>query len=234
MIVYELVGSEQHSSYQELEIANVTRQYDFLKSMVRVSVQLGRPFLSSHVVKALNFHAITCLHTNAGEYRPCEVVVGDHNPPAHFRVQALMDDFINGVNRNWESSDPIVLSAFVLWRLNYIHPFINGNGRTARAACYFVLCLKVGGLLPGTTLLPELLQQHRPRYVEALRAADASLATGQLNLMPLHALIEELVQVQADSAQVGPPEHLVGEPIVIPDDSFPDPAQMGEEEQEDR
>lgn len=208
MIVFELVGTEQNQTYQELEIANVSRQYGFLQSMVGASLQLGRPFLSSNVIKAFNFHAITCLHTNAGEYRPCEVTVGDHQPPRHFQVQALMDDFINNINRNWESTDPIGLAAFVLWRLNFIHPFINGNGRTARATCYYVLCLKLGGLLQGTVMLPELLSQNRPRYVEALVAADASLKTGKLDLDKLHNLIAELVEQQinsANSTNIAPP-----------------------------
>ena len=62
------------------------------------------------------------------------VTVGDYHPPEHYRVQALMDDFVNNVNRSWENADPVVLATLVLWRLNNIHPFINGNGRTARAA----------------------------------------------------------------------------------------------------
>jgi hypothetical protein len=65
------------------------------------------------------------------------------------------------------------LAWMALWRLNYI-PFINGNGRTARAASYFVLCCKAGGWLPGNPILPELLRQNRPAYVAALQKADAS------------------------------------------------------------
>ncbi len=200
MILFEIVGSESDPVYQDLEIANGTRQYDFLRSIVSASLAVQRPFLSSHVIKALNFQAITCLHTNAGEYRPCPVTVGPYSPPDHYRVQALMDDFVNIVNRTWESSQPIALAAFVLWRLNHIHPFINGNGRTARAASYFVLCVKLGLWLPGSTILPELLRRERPRYVEALRKGDASLSTGTLDLGELHALISELLEEQIKSA----------------------------------
>jgi Fic family protein len=87
-----------------------------------------------------------------------------------------MDDFVNTVNRVREQSDSVVLASFVLWRMNAIHPFINGNGRTARAASYFVLCVKSGGWLPGAPILPELLRQNRLEYVSALQAADQSLA----------------------------------------------------------
>jgi fido (protein-threonine AMPylation protein) len=210
MILFEILGTEQHSTYQDLEIANGARQYDFLRSLVTASLAVGKPFLSSQILHALNFHAIACLHTNAGEYRPCEVFVGKHTPPAHYRVSALMDDFINTVNRLWETSDAVTLACLVLWRLNFIHPFINGNGRTARAGCYFVLCVKANSWLPGTTILPELLRRERARYVDALVHADTSFHAGALDLAPLHALISELLLEQlsphVQNAQPTPPQ----------------------------
>jgi fido (protein-threonine AMPylation protein) len=213
VILFEIVGSEQHSVYQDLEIANGNRQYDFLRSIVAASMAVQRPFLSSHVIKAFNFQAITCLHTNAGEFRPCKVTVGTYEPPEHFRVQALMDDFVNIVNRIWETTDALALAAFVLWRLNHIHPFINGNGRTARAASYFVLCVKLGTWLPGATILPELLRRERVRYVDALQKGDASLLTGTLDLSELHALMSELLEEQIKSAS---PPGGEAEPVDVP------------------
>lgn len=214
MIVFEIVGSESHPVYQDLEIANGNRQYDFIRSVVATSLAVQRAFLSTHVIKAFNFHAITCLHTNAGEFRPCPVQVGDYLPPEHYRVQALMDDFVNTVNRSWETVDAVALAAFVLWKLNHIHPFINGNGRSARAASYFVLCVKAGGWLPGQTILPELLRLNRDRYVQALKAADLSWTSGTLDLSLLHALMSELIEHQLQSAGVSPP--------VPPSDPSPD------------
>lgn len=199
MYIFEIVENETHPVYQKLAIENGVRQYDFLKSVVEAAVAIKRPFLSQSVLKALNFQAITCLHTNAGEYRPCEVKVGEHQPPPRYRVQALMDDFVNQVNREWDATDPVVLAAFVLWRLNYIHPFINGNGRTARAACYFVLCLKTNLWLPGDVTLPELITQHRDEYYAALRHADAMHTQAKLDLEPLHALLSNLLSQQLAS-----------------------------------
>lgn len=199
MILFELTGSEQHPAYQALEISNGERHYSFLQSIVAASLEVGRPFLSQYVVKAINYHAIACLHTNAGEYRPCEVVVGTHEPPQHFRVAALMDDFVNMVNRRWEAEDPVALAAYVLWRLNFIHPFINGNGRTARATSYFVLCMKAGGWLKGDVILPELIRQNRAEHVEALRLADKSYSVGKLDLTALHDLMVRLLKQQLES-----------------------------------
>lgn len=112
-----------------------------------------------------------------------------------------MEDFVNMVNRNWETSDPITLAAFVLWRLNWIHPFINGNGRTARAACYFVLYLKAGQWLRGTTILPELIRRERAQYIAALQQVDR--AGGDLT--PLATLLSALLTEQLRSVPSSPP-----------------------------
>ncbi|MBC6442565.1 MAG: Fic family protein [Rhodobacteraceae bacterium] len=132
MIVHDLAGGEDHPAYQKLAKANLLRQYDFLRSVVEVSLKLDRPFLSQTVLKALNFHAIACLHSSAGMYRPCRVRVGEKDDfPEPWQIPDQMDDFVNMVNRHWAEWDDFALAAFVLWRLNRIHPFINGNGRTA-------------------------------------------------------------------------------------------------------
>lgn len=215
MIVFELTGSEQHSVYQALEISNGNRHYDFLLSIVVACLAMGRPFLSQQIIKALNFHAIACLHIRAGEYRPCDVTAGQHQPPSFYRVPALMDDFVNVVNRGWEQADPVALATFVLWRLNNIHPFINGNGRTARASCYYVLCVKAGGLLPGTTILPELIRQNHQEYVAALQEGHDSAGA---NLARLHALVSRLLAEQLQSAQpppAAPPAQLSPPPAPI-------------------
>lgn len=77
-----------------------------------------------------------------------------------------MNAFVNEINRHLEATDALTLAAYCLWRLNHIHPFINGNGRTARALCYYVLCVKFGGPLPGAPILPELIRRDREQYVE--------------------------------------------------------------------
>ena len=211
MILFELTNQrEDHPAYRALELANAERHYGFLQSIVEAAVAVNRPFLSQTVIKAINYHAIACLHTNAGEYRPCPVTVGNHNPPAHHRVHDLMDDFVNTVNRQWDSVEPVRLAAYVLWRLNYIHPFINGNGRTARAACYFVLCLKAGGWLGGHPILPELLRQSKETYIQALQVADQG---GEQALNPLCALISSLLNQQLFSQPLTNPPNQ-GRPVI--------------------
>ncbi|SUS04190.1 conserved hypothetical protein [uncultured Defluviicoccus sp.] len=83
-----------------------------------------------------------------------------------------MDDFVEEVEGLWDGTNALLLASFVLWKLNAIHPFVNGNGRTARAICYYVLCVKSNGLLPGAKILPELIRENRDEYVRILKTTD--------------------------------------------------------------
>ena len=195
MDLYELVGDEQHPVYQDMASANNDRHYGFMFSAVQAAVALGRPLLSQSLIKAINFHAIVGLHHEAGQYRSHAVIVGAYNPPSHFRVESLMDDLVNDLNWRWQAAGAVELAAYALWRINNIHPFVNGNGRTARAVCYFILCVKLGGLLPGSIIFPEKLRQEPMRsslYVPCLRSAD------QGDIAPLTNLIRALFVEQVN------------------------------------
>ncbi|MDQ3557770.1 MAG: Fic family protein [Pseudomonadota bacterium] len=107
--------------------------------------------------------------------------VGDHKPP-HFKdVPDWMDRFISNVQENWSIWTPTELAAYGLWRLNWIHPFVEGNGRTARATCYYILCVRSGALLPGRKVLPERIKESLTGYESGLQAADRAWETDHLD-----------------------------------------------------
>lgn len=201
MILFESCGlREGHPAYANLAAANYLRQIDLLDSLIDAALATNQLCLSQTVIKALNYHAIACLHPYAGEYRPCEVDVGSFRPPAHYRVTSLMDDMVNRVNSSWGTVEPLSLAAYVLWKINWIHPFINGNGRTSRAACYYVLSLGIGGRMGGRVILPELIRQNRPQYVAALQAIDQSTEPEFFKrVQPLRILLGQLLMKQVAS-----------------------------------
>lgn len=213
MILFDLDPTEYDPTYQALQVSNLNRQYDFLRSIVHASIATNRIYVSTAVLKAFNFHAIVCLHSAAGEFRQCPVHIGDgkgHKPPQWIFVQALMDDFINQINTSISNADPVLLASFALWKLNWIHPFVNGNGRTARLVAYYILCLKFGGMIAGAPSLPELLRRERGQpndpYVLALQAVDKSYKDkGVPDLAPLHSLLESLLTEQLQSATAKQP-----------------------------
>ena len=193
MNLYELNDGENNPVYQQVAASNHARHYGFLLSMIVAAIDSNKPWLSETLIKAINFHAIVGLHSQAGEYRSAEVTVGSLQPPASYRVKALMEDFVNSINWNWQHADGTALAAYALWQINLIHPFVNGNGRTARAVCYYILCVKAGGLLPGNTILPEIIRNEpkRTAYVQALKEADRG-DISQLTALIRQALTEQL------------------------------------------
>ena len=76
---------------------------------------------------------------------------------------------------------------------NWIHPFVKGNGRTARAACYYLICLKHGKLLPGKKIVPERIRENRQPYYAALQAADRAWDEGKLDVSEIAKYLGELL-----------------------------------------
>ena len=190
------LGSEDHQLYKDVALRNYRRYQTLLETLIEAALEVdpNRAWLTHGLIKAINLHAIVALHEEAGQYRSTTVTVGSYHPPPPAKVEGLMDSLIHEVNGQWHSEDPVALAAHCLWKINYIHPFPNGNGRTARGVCYFVLCVKLGGLLPGSTNLIELMAKpHRREYVEALEQADNG------DVVPLMQLVNQLLGVQLTS-----------------------------------
>ena len=93
------------------------------------------------------------------------------------------------------------LAAYVLWRINWIHPFADGNGRTARAVSYLVMCVKMGCRIPGVHTIPDMIAENKRPYYQALEAADQVwLAENRIDLSALEKLLGDLLAAQLVSA----------------------------------
>ena len=196
MNLVTLPGGQHNPLYREVRSHNSARYLHFLSTLIMASISIKRPLLAEWHTKAINYQAIVMLHKEAGEYRQVEVEVGNHIPPVWQEVPRLMHEFVEYVNTNWTEASDLHLAAYSIWRINHIHPFINGNGHTARAVCYYILCMKAGGLLIGSPSLPELLAgPEHARYIGAIRIADETN-----DLIPLMSLIGELVRLQLGSS----------------------------------
>src|SRR3546814_17294830 len=123
--------------------------------------------------------ALEGLSPYAGTFRPSAVEIGQskHTPPAAHLVPGLVEEMCDYVMDNFAAAQALHLCAYVMWRLNWIHPFTDGNGRTSRALSYFVLCAKVGYRLPGHETLPEQIAADKAPYSAALEAADLKWRT---------------------------------------------------------
>lgn len=183
--------------FARVQEQNLLRQYDLLTNCIEIGLTKGIEAFDKYTLWSLNAVAVANIAQFGGRFREQPIYVGNHIPP-HFKdVSNLVDQFISIVHENWDIIDhPTILPAYALWRLNWIHPFIEGNGRTARAACYYLICLRHGGLLPGRKIVPERIRENRERYYAALQAADRHWAEGQFNVDDLAAYLADLLEAQ--------------------------------------
>jgi len=156
----------------------------------------GHTALDKYTLWALNHVAVANISQFGGRFREEPIYVGNHLPPHFKEVPELMDRFISTIHENWFNWTPTEMAAYGLWRLNWIHPFIEGNGRTARATCYYLLCAKSGSLLPGKKIVPERIREDRAGYVAGLREADRAWHEGNLDFSELESYLARLLEAQ--------------------------------------
>lgn len=183
--------------YAKIEEHNLLRQYDLLSNCIEIGLEKGIESFDKYTLWALNYAAVANIAQMGGRYREDPISVGNHRTP-HFKdVPNHMDRFFSIVHENWTIHDhPTLLAAYALWRLNWVHPFVEGNGRTARAACYYLICMKQGRLLPGKKTVPERIRENRAPYIEALIAADEEWEQGRYDVSKLAVYLEGLLQAQ--------------------------------------
>jgi Fic family protein len=130
-----------------------------------------------------------------GQFRSGPVYIGgsQHVPPPAVDVPALVVDMCETINNG---TDPHQMAAYAMWRMNWIHPFTNGNGRTSRAVAYLVLCAKLGFRLPGKRTVPDMIASYKNPYYKALEAADAAWAAGNLDVSVMQSLMVDLLKKQ--------------------------------------
>lgn len=97
---------------------------------------------------------------------------------------------------SWHTATPIHLASYVMWRLNWIHPFPDGNGRTSRAGSYLVMCAKLGYLIPGHTTIPHRIAADKRTYYRALEAADNADQEGRIDVSAMESVLETFLEAQ--------------------------------------
>jgi Fic family protein len=148
--------------FAKIQEQNLLRQYDLLSNCIEIGLQKNIEAFDKYTLWALNYVAVANIAQFGGRYRQEPIYVGNHRPPHFKEVSDHMDRFFSVIHENWTILEhPTGLAAYALWRLNWIHPFVEGNGRTARAACYYLICLRQGKLLGGKKIVPERIRENR-------------------------------------------------------------------------
>lgn len=179
------------------EAENGILQFDLALDIIRSFIkEPERPFrLRSSMILNLHRAALDGLYALAGTWRntPVKIYGSVHQPPEASFVSEEIERLCDYVNDNWSTSNGVHLAAYVLWKLNWIHPFADGNGRTARAIAYVVLSIKLDSLLPGAPTIPEQIAGNKQPYYDALEAADKHLAAGKIDVSELEKMLSAMI-----------------------------------------
>lgn len=209
---WDLVDGE---TAHQIEVLNYANQVNVIEALVRLLLHKAPAapegggcghFPSQLAFKELHRAGTLFLLEKPGEYREGEVHVAMadgtivHNPPTAAEVQDQMNQFFIWLGARWPGKDAVYLAALCLWMLNWIHPFKNGNGRTARGFAYACLSLKLGFVLPGSPTVIDLVMQNRDQYQAALKVADIAFeAGGEPDLGAMSSFIGNLLIQQLSS-----------------------------------
>jgi len=137
---------------------------------------------------------------NAGQYRELSVRIGgsDHQPPDAWEVARLMNEWGDWLNGDALQEDSITRAAVAHHRFVAIHPFIDGNGRTAR--------LLMNLLLMRDGYPPSVIQQiNRAQYYTVLAQADRGNSSPLVNFVGRAVEQSLTLYLQACKPMLAPP-----------------------------
>lgn len=120
---------------EHLEVINHKEAIEFLEELINDNSELSEMDIK-------NIHALVLKgidDENAGRYRTENVIISgaSHIPPESVVVPELMEKLIYRYDEWKERYHPIIVAALLHAEFVKIHPFIDGNGRTARLLMNF-------------------------------------------------------------------------------------------------
>lgn len=191
---------------------NARRVYDRIGKLVTLSLHAPNTFTVTRSL-VCEFHGIATAgemdpRLSPGILRTEDVQIGravvQHEPPPWQQVPSLLDEACAYVVAALAAGRVLHAAAYALWRINWIHPFGDGNGKTSRAVMYVILCVGYGQMLPGTPALPDLIARNPYAYYDALDSADDTWKRGTIDVSEMESLLATLLERQVQGATLGP------------------------------
>lgn len=115
-------------------------------------------------------------HEDEGAFRKTDdinvidVVNGEvlHHPPSSIEIEKLIEDLCTFFNQDKKDVfiHPIIIGCIIHFIVGFIHPFVDGNGRTARALFYWYL-LRRGYWLTEYLSISRLILKSKAQYTRA-------------------------------------------------------------------
>ena len=149
---------------EHFEVINHREAIQYVEELI----QNTEPITAFHVRQ---IHKLILTHIddeNAGSYRKTQVRIAgaSFTPPESWQITSLMAEWSDWVARAEGTLHPVILAAQAHYRLVAIHPFVDGNGRTARLVMNLLLMRR--GYPPTV-----ILRANRRQYYSVLAKADS-------------------------------------------------------------
>lgn len=165
LVVQDGLTVKGKSFKDHLEAKNHHEAIHFLYDLIEHG---KRHTLSEHLIRSLQQLIIKEIEdSEAGRYRQGNVLItgSSHRPPDAYEVPNLMRELLSWIKKNEKKLHPVQLAALAHHKLVNIHPFTDGNGRTARLFMNLMLMQK------GYPMV-VILKNDRKKYYQALERAD--------------------------------------------------------------
>lgn len=150
---------------EHLEVINHAHAVDYLEGLVKRDEPL-----TQHVARQLHALILRGIDDEqAGEWRSVPVAISGsrHVPPPPSDVAPMMRDLFDWYEGEGASVHVVERAARFHHRFVYVHPFVDGNGRTARLLMNLILMSQ--GYPPAVIKADP---QRRIAYLDALEAAS--------------------------------------------------------------
>lgn len=205
---------------RERDIQEILNYRNVLKFIDSVALKIGPPPSSSAAHYLLTLETIFEIHRlttekilsfeQSGAFRVRQVVVKNsrtgevsYTPPLAVEIPYLVEDLVNWINSPEAfETHPIVKAGIIHYELSRIHPFVDGNGRVARAVATLVMFLD-GYDIRKFFSLEEYFDESPMDYYLTLQAVSNQLVldTHERDLTPwleyfVHGVAIELNKVK--------------------------------------
>ena len=170
--VIEIIAGTNPERVPAAEIELVRGYHDAMRYVLARSDDPNFSW-TAELVRTVHYHVLgATVARGAGRYRDREVAVMDagslatrYEPPVSEALPRLLDDLADWLNDHADTPAP-VLAALVHVRIAGVHPFRDGNGRTARVLATLAMC-RAGYTRPEFTSLEEWWGRHHATYYGA-------------------------------------------------------------------
>ncbi len=174
--ILEEIPVKGANSEDRQELLNYREALDFVSKHLNTDTPI-----TERLIKEL--HRITVKEVGNGEadpgnYRKVQNHVVDlqtqeiiYTPPPPSQVPQLMKEFIMWLNKKKDFLSPVFVAGIAQMQLVNIHPFVDGNGRTARLLATLIL-YKKGYDFKRLFSISEYYDKDRAAYYEAIRSVS--------------------------------------------------------------